>query len=218
MKKVFILLFVILIVNIGVAQKVRFGLQFSPIVSWMKPNVTTIESEKPSFGFNYGIVLDNNFTDHYSFSTGVLINNYGGKLRYIDKIPEFITADSTYLNLDSGAIVTYKLQFIEIPISMKFKTNEIGYITYFMRAGLNPQIKVGAKGDVTQENISGANIKKEVNFLNLSYHIGGGIEYSLGENTAFLVEVIYSNGFLDVTSDKNKVVLNNVALRLGILF
>jgi hypothetical protein len=62
-----------------------------------------------------------------------------------------------------------------------------------------------------------------VNIFNLGYYIGMGAEYSLGGSTAICIGLYYTNGFLDVTTDhdnqpSDKVIMNNVALNLGIIF
>jgi hypothetical protein len=40
----------------------------------------------------------------------------------------------------------YTLQYIEIPITMKLKTNEIGSLTYYVQIGVEPGWNLSAKG------------------------------------------------------------------------
>ncbi|MEM9824327.1 MAG: PorT family protein, partial [Bacteroidota bacterium] len=37
--------------------------------------------------------------------------------------------------------------------------------------------------------------------INLSWGIGGGVEYGLGESTALIGGIYFQNGFVDVTDD-----------------
>lgn len=227
MKKIFIILGLVLFVNYTFSQKVTGGIEISPIISWMKPDITKrIDNEGVKFGFNFGFIGDLNLGDNFAFSTGILVNNFGGQLKYHDSIPQFTvdkgTSDSIY-SFDPGVVIDYKLQYVEIPFSLKGKTNEIGYITYFLKAGISPMIKWKARGDVTQGNISGESITKEVTGFGFGFHVGGGIEYSLGGNTKMLIELVYTNGLSDFTKTETtegneKVILNCLALRLGILF
>lgn len=240
MKKYLIIATLFLSANIiymqnGFAQKITGGIEVSPVLSWMAPDIAdNIDNEGVKLGFNYGIVGDLNFSDNFAFSTGIMVNSFGGKLKYTDAIPEFTvdlgTKDSIY-SFSPGAIVDYKLQYVEIPISLKGKTNEIGYMTYFMKAGISPMFRWKAKGDVTQGNISGKSIKNEVASLNVAFIVGGGFEYSFGGNTKLLFEFVYTNGLSDITKTKvyddelqkisdesEKVILSNIALRVGILF
>jgi len=227
MKRTILIFGLVLIAGYSFSQKVTGGIEISPLISWMKPDITqNIENEGVKPGFNFGFVCDLNLGDNFSFSTGILVNNFGGSLKFLDSIPAFTidkgTSDSIY-SFDPGAVIDYKLQYIELPFSLKGKTNEIGYVTYFLKAGVSPMIKWKAKGDVTQGNISGESIAKEVTGFGIGFHVGGGIEYSLGGNTKLLVEMVYTNGLTDFTKTETvagdeKVILNVLALRAGILF
>ena len=179
------------------------------------------------FGFGFGIPIDFNFSKNFAFSTGIAYTNLGGSLKYKDSIPSFEAVDTTYI-LKPGSVVKYETSFIEIPLSFKGKTNEIGYITYFLKAGISPQFRFKAKGDVGSLNTDD-DIKAEVRSFNMSYHIGGGIEYSLGGSTKLLVEALFTNGLTNftkvetlktgATATKNeKTIMNSISLKVGILF
>jgi hypothetical protein len=104
------------------------------------------------------------------------------------------------------------LQYIELPITLKLKTNEIGYLTYYLQAGLAPAINIRSRADIkfnTQTTTLATNstvisnvesddedIQDEINNINLSMIIGGGIEYTLSGSTVLLVGVQFNNGFL----------------------
>ena len=223
------LLLIIIVVGTSVmasAQKFSGGIFVNPSLTWMKPDVAkNISNEGVKLGFSYGALGDLNIIgDNFSLSMGILVNNFGGKLSYSDSIPQFQTLDSTY-SFSQGAIVDYKLTYVELPIGIKGKTNEIGYMTYYMKAGISPMIKWKAKADVTQGNISGEAINKEVNALFMGFYIGGGFQYNLGGTTSLVTELVFTNGLTDVTKTKvynkeksDKVILNNIALRVGIIF
>ncbi|MFH2143281.1 MAG: porin family protein [Bacteroidota bacterium] len=233
MKKSAIAIILIIFFTYSYGQKFSGGFAISPILSWMKPPITkNIETESMKFGFGFGVTGDYNLTDNFAFSSGININNFGGKLKFLDSIPEFTvdkgSYDSSYV-FSPNAVVLYKMQYVEIPFSLKGKTNEIGYMTYFMKAGLNPMIRWQTKADVTQGNISNESIMKEVSGFAVGYSLAGGFEYSFGGNTKLLVELIYLNGLTDITKTKTysasskqenneKIILNYIALKCGILF
>ena len=204
------------------AQSVSFGIHGSPNISWMKPDVKSIENDGVKLGFGYGLMLDRNFSDNYAFSTGLSVRSNTSKIKYNDTIPfvhDGIKGDS----LPAGASVTYKLGYIEFPLTLKLKTNEIGYITYFGQFGLSSQFNIKAKGEATKtttkgEGIDDSDISSEIKFLNLALKIGAGIQYSVGGNTYLTAAILYNNGFLDVTKDDEKVYLKSLALRLGVMF
>lgn len=210
-------------------NKVTGGLYVSPIFGWLKPDSKVVEKDGSRFGFGFGIPIDINFSKNFAFSTGVSFENLGGGLKYIDTIPVFNTVDTDFVNLPKNTVVDYRIQYLEIPLSLKGKTNEIGYLTYFIKAGITPGFRFKAKGDITVNNGKDNDIKDEVKAFNMGYHISGGFEYSLGGSTKLLVEVVFTNGlsnFSKVETRKtaadelrnDKVIVNNLALRLGILF
>lgn len=199
-------------------QKVNFGLQISPLLSWMKPDVKTISSTGNRFGFSYGLMLDYNLTQNYAFSTGLTVAQNGGTLKY-DNLLAFKTETKTD-TFPANSEVSYRLQYIEIPLCLKLKTNEIGYMTYFGQFGLSTGINIKAKGDIKNgsKDLVDEKINKEVNFLNLGLIMGGGVEYSLGGKTALQGGLYFNNGFVDVTDDKDKAILNYLSLKVGIMF
>ncbi|MBI5538457.1 MAG: PorT family protein [Bacteroidia bacterium] len=209
------------------AQGVTGGLFFSPVVSWLKPDSKNITKSSSRFGFGFGVPVDFNFSKNFAFSTGISYTNLGGSLKYADSISNFKTVDTTFTRLNPNTVVKYKTSFIEIPLSFKGKTNEIGYITYFLKVGISPQFRFKAKGDITVNEGDNVDIKDEVRAFNMGYHIGGGIEYSLGGSTKLLVEAVFTNGLTNFskvetlnkgTLKNEKTIMNSIALKVGILF
>jgi opacity protein-like surface antigen len=150
--------------------------------------------------------------------TGISIDNTGGKLKY-DFEKEINTNSSSDTTLPVGSVLNYKLQYINIPLGLKFKTNQIGYTTFFTHLGINGGINIKASGEIDNFELNNENISDEVKLFTLGYFIGAGVEYSIAGNTAIVVGITYTNGFIDITPDSNnKVTLSNFALRLGVLF
>ncbi|HIA12817.1 MAG TPA: PorT family protein [Flavobacteriales bacterium] len=205
-------------------KKVGFGLQGLGSISWMKPDVKEIESKGPRGGYGFGLMFDFRFGDNYSLTSGLNLLYGGGKIEFQDTI-NFEHDSRTGDNFDTivpGTIITYKLGYIEIPITLLLKTNEIGYITYFGQFGLSSQIRIKAKGDAAslgEGQIDNGDFKNEVRIFNFGLLIGGGIEYSLGGNTALVIGLLYNLGFMDVIAkSKPKVAMSSLALRVGVMF
>ncbi|MDA3781377.1 MAG: porin family protein, partial [Bacteroidales bacterium] len=176
-----------------------------------------VDNTDTKFGFNIGLSVDNYFAANYAFSTGISINNVGGSLSFDDK--KYISIHDINDSLDAGSTLEYNLQYINVPLGLKLKTNEIGYISFYTNLGLNTGIRIKSTGTSEPNSIDKENINDEINLFNLGYYIGGGIEYSLGGNSAITAGLTYTNGFMDITKpDNNKVTLSNVALRVGVLF
>ncbi len=233
MKKIALILVTVALVFNSFSQNVRMGLTASPQLSWMKSDASTISSDGVQAGFNFGLLTDFFFADRYSFSTGLMINNTGGTLLYKDSLL-FKTNDKDY-NLQAGSKIKYKIQYIDIPLSFKMESNQIGYFVYYAQFGLTSHVRVGASADIEGEtlsadstllttvSLSGAGCKNEINLFNVSYNIGAGVNYYFSKNTAITLGILYTNGFIDITNNTDKLIKDNVSLRcvtlrVGVLF
>lgn len=191
----------------------KLSLVATPQFSWFKTDNKNIDDGSSVMGFNFGMNIDKFFASNYAFTTGLTINNSGGKLTYNfdNSQPDF---NGEMLN--SGDQVKFKLSYIEIPLGIKLKTNEFRRSTFFGQFGLNPMVNIKA------EDGNNNNISDEINLINMAYHIGGGVEYSIGGNTALTAGIIYKNGFLDITDNHGvlgeKTVMHSINFKLGILF
>jgi opacity protein-like surface antigen len=216
-----ILLFLLLIpVQLGKAQGIQFGIFVDPQVTWMSSDNNEITSNGSRIGFNFGLTLHNFFTENYAFTTGISLNYIGGKLRHSDST--FFRIQEEVDTLLPGTTITYKLQYLNFPIGLTLKTNEIGYITYFAQLGFDVQVKLKAVGDKSN-GFEDERINEEVNWFNLGYHFGIGMEYSLGGNTSIVLGLSFSQSLIDVTKDfanqpEDRIVLNNIVLRVGVNF
>ena len=201
----------------------RFGLQLSPQLSWMTAGDGEIKKNGSNFGFAYGLLLDINIPTNYAFSTGLSISYEGGGLNYIEPTQFNSFPDSTF---NAGTSIDYRLGYIEIPLTIKLMTNEIGYVTYFGQFGLLGGINIRSKADITSLN---GNINTEnedfgpdVTPGNVSLLVGGGLEYNFTGNTSLLVGLQFTNGFVDVTDNPkdfvSKSALNHFRLQLGVFF
>ena len=216
-----IILSFILITGRGFSQGIRFGFFANPQISWLKPDIKEVTNEGSRSGINIGISMNSYFTNNYAFSTGISINRLGGKISYEDSTALQLTnrIDTLY----PGNILTCKMQYITIPLGLKFKSDEIGYFTFFAKAGIDPMINISATGLTTDKIIDSESISDEINLFNLGYHLEIGIQYSLGGQTALQFGLNYQNGILDITTDgenqlADKIILNSVSMHCGIIF
>lgn len=220
MKKIHIPLLLILSCLVFIqnanSQKVKFGLKFDPQFSWFATRSTNIESKGSHFGFDGGLVMDYYFEENYALSFGLSINSTGGGVAAKDSFA--IEIDNQDYIVTPGQELELSMQYISIPFGFKFKTREFGNYTVFAQVGLTPQFNIAAKlkdgGDIPEGDLN-----PEINLIDLGYHIGAGIHYSLGGNTAIAAGLIFKNGFVDVTANDNfSMVLNTLAIRIGIMF
>ncbi|MFZ7115352.1 MAG: porin family protein [Bacteroidota bacterium] len=232
MKKLTVIALLILTGFVSQAQNnegLHFGLKITPSMAWLRTDTKGTESDGSKFGFCYGLMTEFRFSDNYSFATGLDVTYRGGKLRTTSESTDNITKTVV---ISESALT---LQYIELPITLKLKTNEIGYLTYYLQAGLAPAINIRARGDIavntqtttiaTDDKVTSnvefndEDIQDDINNINLSMIIGGGIEYTLSGSTVLLVGIQFNNGFLDVSDDEElKMNSNMLGLSVGILF
>jgi len=206
-------------------SNVHFGLKAAPSFAWLRTDSKNFSTNGSKFGFSYGLMTEFNFTKRYAFATGIDVAYRGGKLKSIISLQNASGVDTAIFTTEQAMT----LQYIEIPLTLKLKTNEIGYLTYYLQVGVSPGINIRAKADYKSSNqINGvtttssedaADIKKDINSLNLSMIIGGGVEYTLSGSTSLLLGVQFNNGFMDIADgDDLKANSNYLALTVGILF
>ena len=217
MKKYLFILILALISIRSFSQNTRFTVFVDPKFSWMSSDLKAIEKDGSKLGVNIGLNVDNFFAQNYAFMTGISINNTGGRLIFSNE--KNLKTNGPDTILPSGSAVNYKLQYINIPLGLKLKTNEIGYLTFFTHLGINGGINIKATAEVDNFELDNENISDEIKLFNLGYFIGAGVEYSIGGNSAVVLGLTYTNGFIGITDDSDsKVTLSNFAIRIGILF
>lgn len=186
------------------AQKVELGLQFSPGFAWLKPSDKELKNDGMKFGFNYGVNVDVMFSDNYGIGTGVLMSHRGGKLVFGDTLK-----------------TNYKFQYLDIPLLLKMRTGEVGYIRYYGTFGVMPGFRLSAKGEASYggATFDEVDIKDQINLLNISLAIGGGIQYILSGTTRLVGGIEFNNGFSDLLKAKDqKATSSKLKLIVGVMF
>ncbi len=169
-------------------------------------------------------------SDNYALATGFDIAYCGGKLKY----PSSQSINDTNLTAYGVLHRKYGCKYIEIPLALKMKTKEIGYITYFGEFGIGTGFNLNAKandefiitgvaGSITND---GKDVKEDVSFFRESLILSLGIEYSLGGSTSLILGATFNNGFTDIltgknaidTSIKEKAISNYLEINVGVIF
>lgn len=239
MKKI-ILLVTICIITISqtiAASGVQFGIRLNPNIGWLsaelqnQADTVLVRNKGARLGISYGLAADINFTDNYGLVLEFRLSNQGGTYIFEENID----------GEDFRTEYKLKLQYFEIPILLKLKTNEIGYLTYFAQFGINTGINFRPKADIytdlknsdgevisDRDNVA---IGEDIKPFRFGLQIGAGVHYSLGAETAIYGGFSYFNGFshlfreriendlIDRISRYKPLITNNyVSLDLGIMF
>lgn len=191
----------------------RLGLTAHPTFGWVKPQQG--KSNSVSLGFSYGLVGDFNFAENYSFATGLTITTINGKSTEIVTTPGDPASQAPYE-------LKYRLQYLEVPLTVKLKTSKIGDVRWYGQFGLSNDFNIGAKQNADlagKEVFRNENISKSINFYRAGLILGAGGEFDLDGHTSLFGGISYNNGFTDITSDKNTNVRNHyIGINLGVFF
>lgn len=200
-------------------KKVALGLGISPTINWLNAKSNGLESNGAKIGFTYGLMSDFNFGENYALATGLFINSSGGKVGSVELID----------SLEKTINTNYKIQSILIPLTLRMRTKEIGYLKYYGQFGFNPELVINARADVDsegEESKDDIGVMESVVDMNLSLVLGLGIEYNLSGTTNILIGLSYHNGFINrlkgraggFNPEDKSATSNQIALNLGVLF
>lgn len=243
MKKIATVLSILIFMGIELSaqSQFRFGFQLSPNFTWISNQETAINGNGSNLGLKLGVIGEKFFAanDSYSFSFGIgFAFNQGGTLRHDvggDFWPNSLSETDVRRSLPDGVNLKYGIQYVEIPFGLKMRTQEFGYFRYYVEPGFTLGLKTQARGSVSgagELNVDDIPIKKDVNFINLSWGIGGGVEYTVGESTAIIGGLSFQSGFIDITdndaetkpagqepvSEDSKATIKSLTIRLGVMF
>lgn len=241
----------------------RFGLKVAPSVNWMKPdNAKLFSNGGSSLGFNWGLVTEFALSDLFSVSTGLELNYESGKIDFTEPAYYGITPSYTFLETkkdentgnyyadgfkpsEDAAVELgkrkYANTYVTLPIAIKMKTKEIGYMTYFGEFGVNLGFRTKTKvtdeavkittANSTQFDLSDMNYDKDMQPIRTQLQVGFGTEYKLAGSTAIFGALHYNLGFTNSVKkdskyllDKNNQVVNQnfsahgIRLTVGVLF
>lgn len=228
MKKINILVLFSLLTSLSFAQatkaptnKYRLGFKFSPNVSWLTSDNSNMNVGNKSLQYGYGLNFDIFFAENYAIGTGFNINNTGSTYSYFAQYTgnDFDDAGNELTNMKQIGSITrdLRLQYLQIPLTFKMKTNEIGYITYWGQfgLGLNMNLKAISNDEIdylyyqdkntlnwmksNQVSVSSESndIKNDINIFSSNLIFAAGIEYNLSGNTSILAGLTFQNGFTD---------------------
>lgn len=188
-------------------KPVSLGITFSPNMGWMRYGDNGEYKSSPKFGYAYGLLADFAFTENYYFSTGLLINTINSEVEYPDTQSG---PPAPYLTNH------YRLQYAEIPISLKLKSTMRYFRSYYGQFGFSGGLKLNAKEK--EENMSSrSSMGSDAEFFRLALQIGGGVEWQLDHNLIMMTGLTFNNGFTQVIK-KGEPRNSYVAFNFGIFF
>jgi len=194
-------------------------------------------------GFTYGVTADFMLlkNQNYWLSTELDVTSLPSKVQHTGVLA-IGTNKLPYNNVNFN----YSNQYLQIPVSIKFKTDDLGGMKYYMQFGLGMSFAMQKK----LETISNPNIydstglsshdpnnsansiydfdgngktnyafTDDINTFRGSMIIGAGIEYHLSGNMNLVAGLKFDNGFTDIFTDARVNARNNfLSLQVGLIF
>ncbi len=190
MRKFFFIITIIIFSSTVNAQS-KLGLKFSPIISSSRVSLIDslydVTSNSSNGTFSIGLIYDHQITDTYFLSTGLI---------YLPKKTGFTVSSedaNTPLPSNVNAREIYKLQYLQIPVTLKLFTNEVmpdGRV--FFQVGTALEFLVN--NEPVKEDYD---MVKDFRNFDFSVILGGGFEYRAGINTTLFVEASYQRGLVN---------------------
>jgi hypothetical protein len=204
-------------------QPVRLGFIATPTLNWLSTENRELDSKGVRAGFTFGVMVDFTIAQspNYAFATGLFMNMAnGGNLRYADLQQRAQNAPSEQVMTDANL----NFQYMEVPLTLKLKTNEIGYMTYFGQLGVLGGVKLSARqsGEYQYQTeprntvlIERENVASDTQLFNAGMLVGIGTEYNITGNTNLVFGISYFHGFTNVlkrnvlsTNEKGEILFN----------
>lgn len=224
-------LFGALTMNAQDGKSVRFGLKASPNFGWFASDDATFSNDGSKLGFSFGLMGDFMIgsNQNYAFSTGIMYTTSLGA-----KYAQAYKTTVGSVNTTVASTGDMSLAYVQLPITMKLKTNEIGYMTYYGQIGADLGVNVGAHADqsitttvvdgssssVSKLDVTNNDISGLINPLRVGLIVGIGAEYNFSGNTSAMLGLTYGNGFTNAFDSDfgSKAKLHYFELSLGVFF
>jgi hypothetical protein len=185
-------------------KALQLGFTLAPTVSWLTDDGSQLVSDGAKVGYSYGVLADFGFAKNYFFSTAFTLTSLNSKAKRA-----------------STDLEEYKLQYIEVPVTLKLKSNPTATGRFYGQFGLSTGVNVSAKMDTenvaTKAREEDVTISSRTNLFRLGLIAGAGAEWSIGRNLSALTGVSFNNGFTKTFENadaKNPF----VTLHLGVFF
>jgi len=195
-------------------RKHRFGLIGTPGVSYFGVNKPGSTNKGLGYHIAGGLNYEYSFSKNVAITSGLLFAQTTAKVEYQDslglnytKVVNGQSTDEKAFRLHSR---TYVFNSIDIPLKFKFRTPEIGYMTYYGEFGATANIltsvfarknlvtdDMGDGKTLLSDNESKLDANDESKFYRLGVNFGAGVEWNVAGNTSLLMGV---NGNLAFTN------------------
>jgi hypothetical protein len=195
-------------------SNLSIGMKVAPVLNTSRVKLddpmVTVMNDKATMKVSFGLVVDKAFGENYTFSTGLF---YVPKQVSISVNPDPSQSENpAFFNPQA-----YKLQYLQIPLTLKLYTNEVKPdMRIQFQLGVAPEIRV------YQEPLENSELILAFQPFDFPVVIGAGVEYRLGTTMKAFGGISYQRGLVNVvkTSEIANLEIRNtiLSLDLGVKF
>lgn len=250
LKKISLLAILLVSFATAQAQNFKFGVHAAPVISLLGSDYKQVTGDGVNVGLGVGVEVEYYFGggENYALTFGLdfalnkggsLLYKYGGTIMPLSELDrntfEDISgnnpSDGFGIDMTAGTKINYGVNYLELPIGLKLRTNELGgsYLRAFFHL---PIVKVGIPvsasarifnatgvtdtiGFAIEEGNSPSrepNVYKDITPVQFSIGLGAGVEYAPNADGGLrlFAGIYYDTGLIDVT---NGFTGNDVKLR-----
>lgn len=238
--------------DVNESKNFRLGLHFDPYITWYSPvDQKKFDNGGTKMKFSLGAVTDFKLGGNVWLSAGASFSFLGGAINYLESnVSDTINSPDTYgyfLNNDNEIIDydnvmlgdtsfltgntfiqptsrNYKVRYLTIPLNLKIKTKEIGYLTYFGQFGVINHIKLGsvkiddegagynvdANGALTESaspDLTALISDKEPSIYQVAVNLGGGAEYNISGSTSLFASIQFNYGLNSAIKNESEQII-----------
>ncbi len=200
-------------------QKIYFSIHADPQVTFFSLDNSRFANEGARLGVNAGLEFEYAFYGRYSVLTGAAFDLRGASLKYHEGRHVLKTEYEGRVDVPQGAVLTTTAYQMQVPLALKLRAIEIGYVTFAAAAGFTTNFTFAQDGTLSAKNLESTRLSGMWPFMHLGYLFRLGIEYSLGGVSSVQLGLEFNGGMTPAfRPGLGRALSHACRLRLGFLF
>ena len=207
MRKIFTIIIILSVSTAFTQHKpFQFGFKGGVNMGWFASDEEGYNNQGVVFGGSWGFAADIFLMDNYSITTGFDVLYLNSTISY----PDQKSHETLTVMLPGTTTRKYKTKYIELPVILTMKTNQIGKVRYFGQIGFGLGFLLSAKAeenfipdDGGSHQSETLNAYDDVRFTREALILGVGVEVPIQGSTYLRFGLKYDNAFINVLKGDN---------------
>lgn len=210
MKKILLTFAFVIVMTISASAQFKpfqFGLKVEPGIGWAKLNSDHLYDGISKMNFSWGFVGNVFFVENYGISTGFNVRFMNNEYKFDNQIHGEITR-------------IIKNQYLEIPVGLTMRTEEIGDIRITGNVGYGFGFLLNNKERNYKANGDEITMTTDYNKIRHALIVKLGVEYYIHQSSCITTSLVFNNNFANIYGKdyQQNVLLNSLSLEIGFMF